>query len=179
MRFCASPVVSDLKHDGKPDLILGNRGSVVVFEDFQSNAGHVADSLLIGNDLKNSHKAKSLSSFIILTTADLFADGNPLIIAGTITGGLNILKSDSVVINENENAVAIWPNPVNQNANFSIRATQNSIVQFFNVVGQKLNEPIDVPAGETTQVLQVLNPGLYIARVSWSGKSQSIKLIVR
>jgi len=179
VRFCASPVVSDLKHDGKPDLILGNRGSVVVFEDFQSNAGHVADSLLIGNDLKNSHKAKSLSSFIILTTADLFADGNPLIIAGTITGGLNILKSDSVVINENENAVAIWPNPVNQNANFSIRATQNSIVQFFNVVGQKLNEPIDVPAGETTQVLQVLNPGLYIARVSWSGKSQSIKLIVR
>jgi len=179
VRFCASPSVSDLKHDGKPDLILGNRGSIVIFKDFQFNPNPVADSLLIGNELKNSYQARTLSSYINLTAADLYADGNPLIIAGTITGGLNILKPDSVTINENENAVAIWPNPVNQNANFSIRVTQNSVVQFFNVVGQKLNEPIDVPAGETTQVLQSLGPGLYIARVSWSGKSQSIKLIVR
>jgi hypothetical protein len=179
IRFCASPVISDLKHDGKPDLILGNRGSVVVYEDFQSRSNPVADSLLIGNEIKNSSRARKLSSYINLTTADLYANGNPLIIAGTITGGLNILKSDSIAINENENAVAIWPNPVSQNANFSIRATQNSVVQFFNVIGQKVNEPIDVPAGETTQVMQVLSPGLYIARVSWSGKSQSIKLIVR
>src|SRR5262249_15114570 len=36
VRFCASPAIGDLKHDGKPDLIPGNRGSVVVFDDFQS-----------------------------------------------------------------------------------------------------------------------------------------------
>ncbi len=178
-RFCASPTVSDLKHDGKPDLILGNRGAVVVYEDFQSNSNPVVDSLLVRNDLKNSYEVKNLSSFLDITTVDLYANGNPLIVLGTITGGLTILKSDSIAINEDENSVAIWPNPVDQNANFSIRATQNSIVQFFSVVGQKLNEPIDVPAGETTQILQVLSPGLYIARVSWSGKSQSIKLIVR
>jgi hypothetical protein len=89
------------------------------------------------------------------------------------------LKSDSIARNENENSVAIWPNPVSQNTNIYIRATQNSVVQFFNILGQKLNEPIEVPGGETTQVMQVLSPGLYIARVSWSGRSQSIKLVVR
>ena len=179
MRFCASPVISDLKHDGKPDLILGNRGSVVVYENFQSNSNPVADSLLIGNDLKNLFGARTLSSYINLATADLYANGNPLIIVGTITGGINILKPDSIVRNENENTVAIWPNPVSQNANFNIRATQNSVVQFFSIVGQKLNEPIEIPAGETTQLPQALSPGLYIARVSWSGKSQSMKVIVR
>ena len=179
VRFCASPIVSDLKHDGKPDLILGNRGSIVVFEDFQTNSNPQADSLLIGNELKDSYGTKTLSSFINLAAVDLYAVGNPLIVAGTITGGLHILKPDSVVTNENENAVAIWPNPVDQNVNLNIRATQNSVVQFFNIVGQKLNEPITVPAGETTQVPQVLSPGLYIAKISWSGKSQAMKLIVR
>jgi len=179
VRFCASPSVSDLKHDGKPDLVFGNRGSIVVFEDFQFNSNPVADSLLIKNELKNSYHVERLSSFINLTTVDLYANGNPLIVVGTITGGLHILKPDSVAINENDNTIAIWPNPVNQNANLSIRATQNSVVQFFNIVGQKLNEPIEVPGGETTQVLQVLSPGLYIAKVSWSGKSQAMKLIVR
>lgn len=178
-RYCASPVISDLKHDGKPDLILGNRGSIVIFKDFQSNRNPVADSLLVGNELKNLYKARRLSSYINLTTADLYGNGNPFIIAGTITGGVNILKPDSIVINENENAVAIWPNPVSQNDSFKINATQNSVVQFFSTLGQKLNEPIEVPAGETTQVTQTLGPGLYIARVSWSGKSQSIKLVVR
>jgi hypothetical protein len=179
VRFCVAPVISDLKHDGKPDLILGNRGSIVVFQDFQSNSNPVADSLLIGNELNNSFRARTISGYINLTTADLYANGNPLIIAGTITGGVNILKPDSISRNENENTVTIWPNPVSQNANFNIRSSQNSVVQFFSIVGQKLNEPIEVPAGETTQVMQVLSPGLYIARVSWSGKSQSIKLIVR
>lgn len=179
VRFCVSPSVADLRHDGKPDLILGNHGYIVVYNDFQSNPNSSADTLQIRNNIRDSYGAKSLSSFINLTTADLYAVGNPVIVAGTITGGLLILKPDSVVSNENENSVAIWPNPVNQNAYINIRATQNSIVQFFNVVGQKLNEPISIPAGETTQVLQVLSPGLYIARVSWSGKSQSMKLIVR
>jgi hypothetical protein len=179
IRFCVSPTVTDLKHDGKPDLILGNRGAIVVYENFQSVSNPVADSLLIGNELKNSYRSKSLSSFINLTTVDLYGNKNPLIVVGTITGGINILKSDSVVVNENENVVAIWPNPVSQNTNINIRATQNSVVQFFNILGQKINEPIEVPGGETTQVLQVLSPGLYIARVSWSGRSLAMKLVIQ
>ena len=99
--------------------------------------------------------------------------------AGTITGGLLVLKPDSLVTSAEENAVAIWPNPVNQNATLNIRATQHSVVQFFSIVGQKLNEPMDVPGGETTQVMQVLSPGLYLAKVSWSGRSQTMKLVVK
>ena len=179
VRFCVSPAVSDLQHDGKPDLVLGNRGSIVVFKDFQSNPNAVADTLLIGNDLTKSSTVKNLSTYLNLTTVDLHAVGNPLIVIGTITGGLHILKPDSVFTNANENAVAIWPNPVSQNANLNIHATQNSVVQFFNIVGQKLNDPIDIPAGETTQVLQALSPGLYIAKFSWAGKSQAMKFVVR
>ena len=178
-RFCASPTVSDLMHDGKPDLILGNRGSIVVFDDFQTNGNPVADTLVIRNNLKNSSAPRNLSSFIMLTSVDLYATGNPLIVAGTITGGLQLLKPDSVVSNPGENAVAIWPNPVNENTNLAIRATQNSVVQFFSIVGQKLNEPISIPAGETTQVMQVLSPGLYIAKVSWSGGSQTMRLVIK
>src|SRR5882762_2437399 len=130
-RFCPSPTVSDLKHDGKPDLMLGNRGSIVVFDDFQSNDKAVADTLLIRNDLKDSFGARNLSSYIMLTSVDLYATGNPLIATGTITGGLQLLKPDSVVSNPGENAVAIWPNPLTQSTYLNIRAPQNSSVQFF------------------------------------------------
>jgi hypothetical protein len=177
VRFCVSAFITDLKHDGKPDLILGNRGSIVVFKDFQSKP--VADTLLIRNELKDAYEVKRLSSFINLTAVDLYGTGNPLVVAGTITGGVHVLKPDSVATNANENSVVIWPNPVNQNSNLNIRATQNSTVQFFNIIGQKLDEPINIPAGETTQVMQVLSPGLYIAKVTWSGKSQAMKIVVR
>lgn len=178
-RYCVSPTISDLHHDGKPDLLLGNHGSIVVYNDFQSNKNPIADTILISNQLKNSFESRSLSSFLVLTTADLYTTGNPLIVSGTITGGLYLLKSDSITSNSSENSVSVWPNPVDQHENFNVRVTQNSVVQFINVLGQKLSEPIIIPAGETAQITETLSSGLYFAKISWSGKSQTIKLIVK
>jgi len=178
VRFCVSPTVSDLRRDGKPDLLVGNYGSIVIYPDFQSGQSH-ADTLLVDNQLKKNSEARDLSSFLVLTTTDLYSTNNPLVVAGTITGGLYILKSDSTGSNQNENTVSVWPNPLSQNEKINIRATQNSLVQLFTVLGQKLNNPIAITGGETIQVEQTLSSGLYIVRVSWSGKTQTMKLVIR
>ncbi len=178
VRFCVSPTVSDLKHDGKPDLLVGNHGSIVIYPDFQSVQSQ-PDTLLVDNQLKQISESRDLSGFLILTTADLYATNNPLVVAGTITGGIHLLKADSTTTNQNENTVSFWPNPLNQNEKINIRVTQNSLIQFYTILGQKLNDPIAITAGETVQVEQALSSGLYIARVSWSGKTQTVKLIVQ
>jgi hypothetical protein len=178
VRYCVSPVISDLQHDGKPDLLIGNIGSIVIYPDFQSGQTQ-PDTLLVGNQLKKTYESHNLSIYLVLTTADLFATNNPLVITGTITGGINILKMDSTIVDQVENTVSFWPNPLNQGEKINVRTTQNSNVQFYTHLGQKLNEPVAIAAGETMQVEQTFSSGLYIARVSWAGKTQSIKLIVR
>jgi len=176
-RFCVSPTVSDLKHDGKPDLLLGNYGSIVIYSDFQTGTP-TADSVFVNNQLKNTSLAANLSSYLTLTTADLYSDFNPLVIAGTITGGIRILKPDSTASNQQENSVSFWPNPVNLNQKINVRASQNSTLQFFDVLGQKINDPVSILGGEATALEQTLSAGLYIVRVSSSGKTTTIKLIV-
>ncbi len=178
IQYSVSPTVSDLRHDGKPDLLVGNHGSIVVFPDFQTEQSQ-PDTLTVENMLKKDSESRNLSSFLILTTADLYSTTNPLIVAGTITGGIYILKSDSTSINQNENTLSVWPNPLNQNEKINIRATQNSVVQFYTILGQKLDGPISLAAGEIAQVDQPLSSGIYIARVSWAGNTKTVKLIVR
>jgi hypothetical protein len=177
-RFCVSPAVSDLKHDGKPDLLVGNHGSVVVYHDFQS-ANSSADTIKIVNKLKARSELRNLSSYVMITTVDLYNNLNPLVAIGTITGGVLMLKSDSTFANSDENIVSIWPNPLSQNEKMNVLTSQSSVIQFFNVIGQQLNEPFVTSAGQAIALDQTLGPGLYFARVSWSGKSKTVKLLVK
>jgi hypothetical protein len=177
-RFCVSPSVSDLKHDGKPDLLIGNHGSIVVFNDFQSGNPSL-DSIKVSNMIKGVAEASNLSTYVTVTTGDLYNSANPLIFVGTITGGVLVLKPDNAVVDPNENTVSFWPNPLGQNEKINIRASQNSVIQFFNILGQKIDEPFAVMADTTQQIEQSLSGGLYFAKVSWDGKSKTVKLVVK
>jgi hypothetical protein len=176
-RFCVSPTVADIDHDGKLDLVIANSGSIVAYYDFRSNSK--ADTLRISNELKNNSESRSLSSNLTLTTADLYSNLHPLVVAGTITGGVLLLKADSISNDGSDSVVKLWPIPVSVSQKINVWTSQNSMIQFFNVVGQKLSEPVAIVGGETTQIDHTLSPGFYFAKVTSSGKSQTVKFIVR
>lgn len=177
-RYCVSPAVADLKHDGKADLLVGNQGSIVVFNDFQS-ANPSLDSLKVTNTIKGSAVNSRLSSYLSVTTADLFNSTTPMVFVGTITGGVLALKPDETQSDPNENTISFWPNPSGQNEKINVRTSQNSVIQFFSILGQKINDPIPVNADTTQVIEQALSAGLYFAKVSWNGKSKTVKLVVK
>ncbi len=178
-RYCMSPTVADLRHDGKPDLLISNRGSIVVYNDFQIGNTHQADTILIANSLKGDIESRRLSTYLLLTTSDLYGESNPLIVVGTIAGGLHILKGDSSLFDNQENIISIWPNPVDQSQKLNVRTLQNTSIQFYNLLGQKLFEPFAFQGGETYSIEHALSPGLYLARCIWSGKEKTIKVVVK
>jgi len=178
VRYCVSPTIADTNNDGKPDLLLANHGSIIVFPDFSSGS-KVSDTLFVNNALKNSFESRNLSSYMILTTADLYNDKQPLIVAGLITGGVLVLKTDIANSNQQENAIQLWPNPIEQGGQINIKASQNSSVQFYSVLGQQLSEPIVIVKDEPIAIEQTFSAGFYLARVSWAGGSKTIKFIVK
>ncbi|MBS1487518.1 MAG: T9SS type A sorting domain-containing protein [Bacteroidetes bacterium] len=176
-RYCVSPVVADFQNDGKPDLILGSKGSIVMFRDFKSATA--SDTLLIHNSLKNEYESKRISAYLSLTAADLHANKYPLIIAGTITGGLVVLKQDSTALSQAENIVTMYPNPVAQGQAISFRGTMDFNAQFFNIMGQKISEPIAVHSNQIETIEQSLSAGMYFVRCQWNGGTKTLKLIVK
>ncbi|WHZ09517.1 MAG: hypothetical protein OJF59_003273 [Cytophagales bacterium] len=177
-RYCVSPTIADLQNDGKPDLILGNKGTVVIFPNFRSN-NNASDTLLVNNQLKGKYQVKKLSSYLSVTTADLYATKNPLVVAGNITGGLYVLKSDSLSASPFENLISLYPNPVALMQNINFRGTQNFTVQFFNVLGQKISETIPIEGNQIVSVAQSLSSGLYFVRCQWAGGALTLRLVVR
>jgi len=176
-RYCVSPVIADFQNDGKPDLILGNKGSMVIFHDFKSN--NRGDTLQIFNSLKNKYEPKVLSTYLSLTAADLYANKFPLVVTGNITGGLQILKIDSTSHSLPENLISMYPNPVEHYQPVSFRGTENFTVQFFSILGQKLSDPILVTSNQIKTVDHNLSSGLYLVRCVWAGGSKTLKLVVR
>lgn len=177
-RFCVNPSIADVNNDGKEDLLLGNQGTIVLYNDFHSG-NVVPDTLYISNSLKNVAEAKFLSSNISIATADLYGNKDPMVAAGLITGGILMLKADSLHVNTRENIVKVWPNPLTIGQDINVRVSQDSEIQFFSVLGQQLTDPLPVVGGELTVIPQALTSGLYIARVKWSGGIQAVKLVVR
>lgn len=177
-RYCVFPRITDLDSDGKQDLLIGNKGTVVAFRDFRSGSS-VADTLMMYNSIKQISENRKLGNQLALATADLYSNGSPVLATGLITGGIYMLRSDSVFSERPENEVLIWPNPAGQGQQINIRTTHDAHVDFFNVLGQRISDTITVAKDEHTLVDQVLSSGLYFVKVSWSGGSKTVKLVVR
>ncbi len=177
-RYSMSAAMADLKHDGRPDLILGNKGSLLVFSDFQTNQNPVADTVFIENPRKGTYENRSLGGSIRVAAADLNFNFSPLIFVGTIAGGLYNLKPE-VTNSSDQPLFFCWPNPVLSSDKIFMRANQPANVQIYNVIGQRLSNSFSLGSNETETVSHNLAPGLYFARVSLSSQTLVYKFVVR
>jgi hypothetical protein len=178
IRFSISTLAADLKQDGKPDLLISNKGSLVVFNDFQSNQNPTADTIYIENTGKGIYENKNLGGGLRLAAADLYFNFSPLIFVGTIAGGIYSLNPQTINTSELP-LFYFWPNPVQASDKVFVRTNQPGSIQLFNIIGQALGDSLMINSNETEAINHNLAPGLYIARVSFPGQILSYKFVVR
>jgi FG-GAP-like repeat/Secretion system C-terminal sorting domain len=173
--------VSDLDADGRADLVLGNqRGELTIYGDFRAQNPNIAGiSEIIYNPLMETHESKNLGSRIWPTAVNLFNSNKPALVCGTLAGGLVILKNEDGATLPDEPVITIFPNPVRSNETFKIQADRNVIVQFYNLLGQRISNSYFIPANqEYPIVVSGLLPGIYIARFSYQGKSTGRRFVI-
>ncbi|MBX2897205.1 MAG: T9SS type A sorting domain-containing protein [Cyclobacteriaceae bacterium] len=173
--------VADLDADGRADLIMGNqRGELTVFGDFRAqNPNITGESEIIYNPIKEIHESKNLGGRIWPITVNLFNSDKPAIVCGTIAGGLIVLKHEEGATLPEEPVVNIFPNPVRFNETFKIITDRNMIVQFYNLIGQRISNSYFIPANQEYPIqVSGLLPGTYIAHFSYQGKTTGRRFIV-
>ncbi len=173
--------VSDLDADGRADLVMGNqRGELTLFGDFRAQDPNIQGvSQIIFNPLTEVYESRNLGGRIWPVAVNLFNSDKPALVCGTITGGLVVLKNEEGAALPDEPSVEIFPNPVRSNETFKIRTDRNMIVQFYNLIGQRVSNSYFIPANQEYPIVASgLLPGIYIARFTYQGKSTSRRLVV-
>lgn len=177
-----SVAIGDLDADGYEDLITGDqRGILTVYNNFRSTDPlPQGTNELILNTFSESYTSKNLGGRVWPAVVNLFNTNKPAIVTGNTSGGLYVLKSDDSIELPPDPVVTLFPNPVERNGELSIYADRNMSIQIFSILGQKMTEPIFIPANQTYVFsVQHFAPGMYFARYSASKSRYAIKFMVR
>lgn len=172
--------IADLNADGKEDLVTGDQhGMLSVYEDFRAfNTANPPFTDLIYNSIHKTYESKNLGARVWPTITNLFNMDKPAIVVGTTLGGLLVLKNDDGEELFEEPQLILWPNPLPKEKPLSIRSDRDVSLQVFSIVGQKMSEPILVPANQDYSLPIHVAPGMYIARFTTNGKSYNQKFII-
>jgi len=172
----------DLNADGKADLILADqKGFLSVYPDYRTQSTSIEPiKNLVYSPLKAEYTSKNLGGRGWPVIVNIFNTDKPSIIVGNALGGIHILKNDGGRELPEEPVIDLFPNPVAENGDFKIKADRTVSVQFLTLLGQKISEPISIPANQEYPItISGMPPGIYIARFSSNGKIVGKKFIVQ
>jgi hypothetical protein len=182
LRINIACTVADLDVDGKSDLVYGDQSGVLKIIPDYRGAANATNALteIIYNPLLNTHSAQNLGGRVWPATAHLFNTIKPLLVAGTILGGVRILK--------NENEFGIYPNPVSREDVLHLEVDEPTHLYIYSMSGAKIAGPILLEEDEDIQFkLPTLSSGLYVFRfvsddpggIGGATKSYSKKIMIK
>ncbi|MEJ0029344.1 MAG: T9SS type A sorting domain-containing protein [Bacteroidota bacterium] len=174
--------VGDLDADGLEDLVLGDqRGALSFYGDYRhfDSKKVQAEAAVVYDELTQEYDLFNFGGKAYPTIANMFNSSRPAVLVGSTLGGVTVLKNDNGIDLPADPVVGIGRNPLPRGEDLRIRADRNTKVQIFTVLGQKMSEPIFIPANqEYPLTLNELAAGMYIARFTFPGRSISVKFIL-
>jgi hypothetical protein len=178
-----SMAAADLDTDGREELIVGNqRGELSIYGDFRAqNETLIGANEIILNNVTQNYEIRDLGGRVWPTTVNLFNTNKPVIVVGNTMGGLQILKNSEGKELPEQPDISIYPNPYTySDVNLlKIRADRNVLVQFYNLLGQKISGSYFIPANQEYSINAGRLPaGMYIAQFSWKGKTFGKRFVV-
>ena len=171
---------ADLNADGRPDLVFTDEtGRIKIVSAFKevSIADEVMEDVVL-NEITQEYYAPNLGGRIWPTTVNLYGSGKPVIVLGSVLGGVRILRStNDATLNP---IIQVYPNPVAPSLEkLTITSTHNAALQVFSARGQQIRPLIEIPAKEVVQLtLTDYAAGVYILRFSVENKTYIRRLVV-
>ncbi len=177
--------VVDVDLDGKHDLIVtdatGEGKIYFEFKDWGTNADFV--ELAYQNSVTAQNEKVKFDSRAWVTAADLFGLGSQSLIIGGIRGGLQFFKNNETgsAGNDTKVEVKLYPNPVFQSQNLSIKSNRDVTIELISLLGQRLSEPFMVRKYNMAMLdVSHLVNGPYILRsVASDGVSSAQLLLIQ
>ncbi|MFZ6010294.1 MAG: T9SS type A sorting domain-containing protein [Bacteroidota bacterium] len=170
---------ADLDADGKADLIMGDQtGKLKIVSDFR-NKTDASDAYteIVFNPLTNIYDEHNLGGRVWPAVVNLFNATKPAIVAGSILGGVQVLRNDEGESLPPEPVVDIYPNPVERSHVLNVRIDRAATVEIVSVLGQRLSDPIKLRANEINQYqLPFLTAGYYLLKFTVNRKSFTKRL---
>lgn len=177
-----STTIADLDADGNEDLVTGDqRGRITIYANFRATDPiPVGITNVVLDSLSGLYTAKNMGGRVWPSIVNLFNTNKPAIAVGNTTGGIYVLKSENSTEIPPDPVITISPNPVRRGEDLTIIADRNLSLQIFSVLGQKMNEPLFIPANQAyTLSINHLATGMYIIWIPISDvKYYSWKFIV-
>lgn len=178
-----SVVISDLDVDGTDDLVMADQaGRISIYGDFRSYDPTLTQPVLevVYNNITKEYSQGNFGGRLWPAVANLFNSDKPAIVLGNTLGGVYVLRNDGGKDLPDEPTVGVGPNPLTRGEDLLIRSDRNARVQIFSLLGQKMSEPIFISANQIYPlVLREMAAGMYIARFRFSGKTLSVKFILK
>lgn len=175
--------VADLDADGRADLLVADqRGTLSVYGDFRNFNSTLSQPAvdLIYNAFTDTYAQKNMGLRVKPAVVNLFNSDKPAIVLGNVLGGLTVLKNDEGKELPPDPVITLFPNPVAQNEDLTIKPDRNVLLQVFSVLGQKMSEPLFIPANQAYPLkLNNLASGIYVARFTYQKKSFAQRFMVR
>ena len=167
--------VGDADGNGIPDLITSDAsGQISLYTDFQN---HIASPLsgiknILYNPVTEQIYNTRLGIFTWPTTVDLFDSGTPLIVIGSMQGGLQILKNTNAGIpgsNNDQGMVSIYPNPISagiQNGVININSIKTVDIIIISAIGKTVLPKTTITEEGPLQIsADSLESGVYLVLV--------------
>lgn len=171
----------DLDADGLADLVIGDQtGQLAIVPNFrEASSAEPAIREIIFNPLTENLTTPNLGGRLWPAVVNLFNTDRPQVVAGTITGGLVLLKPDNSLPLPETPRIDIYPNPVTAGEILNIRVDRPGVFSLLNVLGQPVSTAIALNAFQlynfnTAQLKQ----GMYLVRFRIQGKTYTRRIIV-
>ena len=156
------------------DLVVGDQsGKVGVISNFNTivSGEAVPEFKLIYNELTETYSDKNLGGKIWPVVVNLFNTNKPAVVVGNGLGGIHVLKNDEGAYLPDRPEVQLFPNPVDQKEQLTVRVDRYGTMQIVSVLGQQLSKPVVLRANEIHHyTLPPLAAGLYLLKFS-AGKN--------
>ena len=178
------PHLYDIDDDRQFELVISDAlGKLYLIEEFFAHTGGLvgADTVSIENASFSLAHSTRLGNQTRIAVANLFGDTLPSIIAGTIQGGIQILRSSDQIKNPGGEVALtfeLYPNPTD--GLLKILSNKRVEVKIYDTTGRKVWKTFTVNADKEFIYSSLpLSAGVYIVTATAeNGKQKSKKLIV-
>lgn len=167
----------DLNDDGKPDLIISDQnGKIGIIEDFRNASFNDQVTDIFYNSILMKNHASMLGR-VWPVSARLFGEKKPVIVAGTIRGGLEIFRNENFISEFDELTLEFFPNPVMRSQELTIISNAPLKLTVLDTYGKTVLDVVINP-GRNLIPMSTISPGLYFMNFNFGNKIGMARIIV-